>query len=155
MNAQVPIRGAASVGTIRDLNGIEAASVLYLRLWCDGAAAQQTVRNEFAATLGEEAGQRALRNFEQLFALCREHGRRPLMRHGLDCQCLGADEACFARFIDTAATGEREDAMLIATLLVRVDMAPLITALAADVGHAFLRMRPESAAPATPPRTLH
>jgi hypothetical protein len=31
--------------------------------------------------------------------------------------------------------------MLIATLLVRPDVAPLIASLAADVGHAFMRMR--------------
>ncbi len=62
------------------------------------------------------------------------------MRHSVQCKCLGADEACFANFIATAATGEREDAMLIATLLVRPDVAPLIVSLAADVGLAFMRM---------------
>lgn len=62
------------------------------------------------------------------------------MRHSVHCKCLGADESCFANFIVTAATGERDDAMLIATLLVRADVAPLITALATDFGLALMRM---------------
>jgi hypothetical protein len=62
------------------------------------------------------------------------------MRHSLQCKYLGADESCFANFIATAATGEREDALLIATLLVRPDMAPLIASLANYVGLAFKKM---------------
>lgn len=82
------------------------------------------------------------------------------MRHALHCKCLGADEACFANFIATAATGEREDAMLIATLIVRADVAPLIASLAAEVGLAFRQMQlaaPRHIARMVEPaqRTLH
>jgi hypothetical protein len=134
-------RGGAPVGFINELDGIEAASVIYLRLWCDGPDAQAQVWNDFASGLGADQGRKALKSFEDLCALCTRHGRRPLMRHSVQCKCLGADESCFANFIATAATGEREDAMLIATLLVRPDVAPLIASLAADVGHAFMRMQ--------------
>jgi hypothetical protein len=134
-------RGGAAVGFITELDGIEAASVIYLRLWCDGPEAQAQVGDDFASSLGPEQGRKALKSFEDLCSLCCRHGRRPLMRHSLQCKCLGADESCFANFIAAAATGEREDAMLIATLLVRPDMAPLIASLAAEVGHAFMRMR--------------
>jgi hypothetical protein len=133
-------RGGAPVGFITELDGIEAASVIYLRLWCDGPEAKATVWNDFASSLGADCGRRALKSFEDLCSLCTTHGRRPLMRHSLNCKCLGADESCFANFIACAATGEREDAMLIATLLVRPDVAPLITALATDFGHALMRM---------------
>ncbi|MGY9038053.1 MAG: hypothetical protein ACKVLA_09570, partial [Rhodobacterales bacterium] len=78
--------------------------------------------------------------FEQLCSLCARFGRRPLMRHSVTCKCLGADESCFANFISTATEGQREDAMLIATLLVRADMAPLVASLAADFGLALKRM---------------
>jgi hypothetical protein len=134
-------RGGAPVGFISELDGIEAASVIYLRLWCEGPDAQTQVWNDFASGLGSEQGRKALKSFEDLCSLCTRHGRRPLMRHSVHCKCLGADESCFANFIATAATGEREDAMLIATLLVRPDVAPLISSLAADVGHALMRMR--------------
>ncbi|WP_293441173.1 hypothetical protein [Planktotalea sp.] len=153
-------RGGAPVGFITELDGVEAASVIYLRLWCDGPDAQAQVWNDFASRLGSDQGRKALKSFEDLCSLCTRHGRRPLMRHSVQCKCLGADESCFANFIATAATGEREDAMLIATLLVRPDVAPLIASLAADVGHAFMRM--QLSAPrdiATPsqetPKTLH
>lgn len=134
-------RGGAAVGFINELDGVEAASVIYLRLWCDGPDAQAQIGDDFVLSLGPEQGRKALKSFDDLCSLCSRHGRRPLMRHSLQCKCLGADESCFANFIAAAATGEREDAMLIATLLVRPDVAPLIASLAAEVGHAFMRMR--------------
>lgn len=133
-------RGGAPVGYITELGGIEAASVIYLRLWSEGPEAQAQVRSDFSAALGFDQGRRAAKSFENLFSLCASHGRRPLMRHSLECKCLGADESCFANFIAAAAEGEREDAMLMATLLVRVDMAPLVASCAADFGLALKRM---------------
>jgi len=158
-------RGGAPVGHIADLEGIEAASVIYLRLWCDGPKAQASMWDDFASSLGSGHADRALKVSEDLFDLCAKHGRRPLMRHAVSCRCVGADEACFANFIATAATGAREDAMLIATLLVRADVAPLVTALATDFGHALMRMtlaaprhmRPKNAATTihSHPTTVH
>jgi len=133
-------RGGAPVGFISELDGIEAASVIYLRLWCEGPEAQTSVWNDFASSLGAEKGRRALNAFEDLCRMCSQHGRRPLMRHAVNCKCIGSDESCFANFVSTAALGDRDDAMLIATLLVRPDLAPLITSLAADFGLALKRM---------------
>ncbi|SLN51203.1 hypothetical protein [Pseudooctadecabacter jejudonensis] len=151
-------RGGAPVGYLTELDAVEAASVIYLRLWSDGPDAKSQVWTDFANTLGADQGRRALKSFDQLCSLCAQHGRRPLMRHGIHCKCLGADESCFANFIATAALGEREDAMLIATLLVRADVAPLLASLAADVGFALKRMclaAPRDIAPEVTPRTLH
>lgn len=134
-------RGGAPVGFITELDGVEAASVIYLRLWSDGPDSQAHVWNDFATSLGPDQGRKALQSFESLCALCSRHGRRPLMRHSVQCRCLGADESCFANFVSAAAMGDREDAMLIATLLVRPDMAPLVVSLAADFGLALKRMR--------------
>jgi hypothetical protein len=134
-------RGGAPVGFITELDGIEAASVIYLRLWCNGPDSQASVWNDFASTLGNTQGRKALNAFEELCSLCSRHGRRPLMRHSVNCKCLGSDESCFANFIGAAATGDRDDAMMIATLLVRPDVAPLITALATDFGLALKRMK--------------
>tara|TARA_B110000908_G_scaffold60280_1_gene73204 strand:- start:279 stop:752 length:474 start_codon:yes stop_codon:yes gene_type:complete len=133
-------RGGAPVGFITELDSIEAASVIYLRLWCDGPDAQAQVWNDFASGLGPDQGRKAVQSFEELCRLCARHGRRPLMRHSVQCKCLGADESCFANFIATAADGEREDALLIATLLVRPDVAPLITSHATNFGLALKRM---------------
>ena len=78
--------------------------------------------------------------FETLSALCAQYGRRPLMRHGLDCKCVGADESCFANFIGYASEGAREDAMLMATNLVRPDMALVLVGLAEEFGFALKHM---------------
>ncbi|MFT6023806.1 MAG: hypothetical protein ACI9PY_001925 [Ascidiaceihabitans sp.] len=152
-------RGAAPVGFVTELDGIQAASVIYLRLWFNGPEGQNNVWDDFVASLGVTPGKRALQSFEDLCRMCAQHGRRPLMRHCVDCKCLGSDEACFANFIATAATGEREDALMIATLLVRSDVAPLITALATDFGLALMRMNlraPKELGKNTrPPRPAH
>lgn len=160
MSAEPSKRGAAPVGLVGELDAIEAATVVYLRLWNDSIEGQDQVRWDFAAMLGTDQGHRAARALEELCNLCTQHGRRPLLRHAVQCSCVGADESCFANFVAVAAEGEREDAMLIATLLVRPDVAPLVTALAMDVGLALKRMRlcaPRAAAQAAEPvaRRLH
>jgi hypothetical protein len=152
-------RGGAPVGFITELGSIEAASVIYLRLWCDGPVSQSQIRNDFANGLGADQGRKAIQSFEELCTLCARHGRRPLMRHSVQCKCIGSDESCFANFIATAVDGEREDALLIATLLVRPDVAPLIASLATNFGLALKQMHLASprdmttSAPST--QTLH
>lgn len=132
-------RGAASVGYLTDLPPIEAASIGFLRSWCDSEGSQLGVTREFTRALGDEAGTQAVRMLHQLCAICTDHGRRPLMRHGLNCSCLGADEACFANLISAGSEGAREDAMMLASLIVRVEMAPMLASLAVDFGMALRR----------------
>lgn len=138
-------RGGTPVGHIGDLGPVEAGAVRYLRLWCDGTQTQ--VSHDFAVALGQVHGDRAAADFDQLCTFCARHGRRPLMRHHLTCKCVGADEACFAAFIANAAEGAREDALLMAMLLVRPDLAPGLTALAQQVGLAIRRMALRTATP--------
>lgn len=157
MTVHAPPRGGAPVGMLAELPAVEVGAVLYLRLWCDGQDSQRRIRADFAATLGAGAGDTAWRCFEDLCSLCVRHGRRPLMRHHLGCKCLGADEACFANFIAAAGEGQREDAMLLASLIVRPDMAPCLVGLAERFGLTLRRMA-LSAAPETTPgthRNLH
>ncbi len=137
MSADANHRGGAPVGQLAHMEGLEAASVLYLRLWCDSAPSRQSVRDDFAAALGPDHGAAAADAWETLMELCADHCRRPLMRHAVTCACLGADESCFANFIAAAATGAREDALLMATLIVRADMAPVFTSLACECGLAL------------------
>ena len=140
MTAAQQNRGGAPVGYITELDSIEAASVIYLRLWCDGGESQAKVCTDFTNSLGTHQGRKAWQTFQELCNLCAIHGRRPLMRHSVECKCIGSDESCFANFIATATDGEREDTLLIATLLVRPDVAPLIASLATDFGLALKRM---------------
>ena len=69
------------------------------------------------------------------------HARRPLMRHAPGCPCAGADECVFARFVALAAEGAREDAILIAALIVRTDIALTLAIRAETVGLRLMRGR--------------
>ena len=152
-------RGGTAVGMINDYDGIEAAAVIYLRMWFDGPQERRNMHEDLRQSLGAAKAGKAFQALGDLFSLCATHGRRPLMRHSSTCKCVGADEACFARFICAAAEGEREDAMLIATLIVRPDVAPIITALATDFGLALKQMNLAALKVAMPqqyvPSTLH
>ncbi|MEL6104228.1 MAG: hypothetical protein AAFR68_23370, partial [Pseudomonadota bacterium] len=93
--------------------------------------------------------------FETLCDLCVRHGRRPLMRHNVTCKCLGADESCFANFVGYASEGDREDALLIATTMVRPDVAPALVGVAQEFGLALKRMAIKANRPITKPTMLH
>lgn len=157
MNAMTPPphRGGAPVGYVSELGPVEAGAVLYLRLWCDGPDAQAQVWNDFATAFGPKSGRRVVKSFETLCDLCVRHGRRPLMRHNVTCKCLGADESCFANFIGYASEGEREDAFLIATTIVRPDMAPSLVGLAQEFGLALRKMAIKAKQPINTSTTLH
>ena len=149
MNAPTRHRGGAPVGFVAELDPVEAGAVLYLRSWCEGPDARARMRQDFVAVLGPDRGSDALRAFDTLCDLCARYGRRPLMRHQVACKCLGADESCFAHFVGYASEGQREDALLIATTIVRPDMAPLLVDVAQHFGLALRRMALDAAP--TPP----
>jgi hypothetical protein len=138
--AQNEQRGGAPVGMIDDLGPIESAAVLFLRLWSDGPTGREDVLIGFEAALGKSAGARATAEFAQLYDLCLHYGRRALVRHDVKCRCLGADESCFGTFLACAVEGASEDAALIATLIVRPDMALPLAGLAQSVGLSLLRV---------------
>lgn len=135
-----PPRGAASVGRLADLDAVEAGAVLYLRLSWNNPQALSALAADFSPVLGTAAGESAAANFHQLSSLCQSHARRALCPHALGCACLGADEACFAQMVASAAEGAREEALMMALLLVRADFAPLLAGLAQDAGLALRRM---------------
>lgn len=140
VRANRPPRGAISVGRLTDLDPVEAGAVLYLRLCSDAVDPEEAILRDFTNSLGNGAGPAAARSFCDLCDLCQRHARRPLCRHHLNCACLGADEACFAQMVAAAAEGAREDALMMAMLIVRADLAPLVAGLAQDAGLALRRM---------------
>ncbi len=155
MTAQFSIRGAAPVASLSDLGAVEVAAIYYLRQWRDGPEGQSDMWNDFALAFGATQGRKVLKSFETLHAMCAQHGRRPLLCHGVNCKCVGADESCFANFIGYASEGEREDAMLMAINLVRPDMAFMLVGLAEEFGFALKRMTTTvDRAPGAPKRDI-
>ena len=133
-------RGGAPVGYLSELDAVEATAVLCLRSWSNNSEVRSQVLGEISNALGPTEGTRILQAFDDICSLCARYGRRPLMRHTPQCKCLGADEACFANFIGAASDGDQEDAMLIASMIVRADMAPSLAGLAETFGLALKRM---------------
>ncbi|MEM9148011.1 MAG: hypothetical protein AAGC57_17695 [Pseudomonadota bacterium] len=133
-------RGGAPVGCLSELPPVEAAAVVYLRLWCSGGERQAEVWNSFAIRFGSSEGARRLKAFERLMATITDAARRPIMRHQLDCSCVGADEAIFANLVAAAASGASEDAVLFAALLVHPHMAAPVVAEARLVGQSLSAM---------------
>ena len=131
-------RGASPVGQIDALPEAEAWWVRALRLWCTGPDGQGALHDDLTRRLGPRAADTVFARFADLMALILDHARRPLMRHALDCQCVGADEAVFALFCSQAVT-DREEAMMIACLLLRADVAPIAVSLAQTLGLDLMR----------------
>ena len=158
MNSRENQRGGAPVGLLAELPQIESIAVMCLRLWGDGPDQQAEVWNRFATSLGPVQGREALKRFEALCELCARFGRRPMIRHCASCKCIGADESCFANLIGYASEGAREDALLLATNLVRPDMAGALAGLAEEFGMALKRLSlrtPHVAGPPEQQPTLH
>ncbi|WP_298933564.1 hypothetical protein [uncultured Ruegeria sp.] len=133
-------RGGAAVGRLSDLSPVEAGAVMYLRLWSEGKSGRADAASDFDIALGRDHGRAVMLTLDRLCSLCADHGRRPLVRHGLACACLGADENCFAQMIAAASEGAREDAMMMASLIVRPDFAPALASLSEELGLALRRM---------------
>ena len=128
-------------------------------MWCSGTETQTRVWNEFAAILGRTDGRSALISLEKVCNHLVRHGRRPLTYHKVECRCVGADEACFANFIGAMAEDARDDALLIATILVRPKSATVLVELAETLGFAINRIAcasfPEQSTSPPPKRLLH
>jgi hypothetical protein len=137
MTAQSRHPGAAPVGRITELPPLERMVIRCLRLWSAGPDGRLEL--ELARRHGGPAAQRLADAIGELLLLSVRHARRPLLGHALDCPCAGADECVFARFVSLAAEGAREEAVLIATLLLRADVALTIAALAEEVGLGLMR----------------
>ncbi|MBY6139280.1 hypothetical protein KUV26_07495 [Leisingera daeponensis] len=151
-------RGGVTVGTLSDLPPLEAGAVIYLRHWFSGSETRDQMRRDFEVNFGPEVAEAAFEAFGYLCNFCATHGRRPLVRHGMTCRCLGADENCFANLLASAAEGQKDDAHILASLIVTPRKAPELVRLASDCGLLMrevmgLKLPRQTGRPAT--ATLH
>lgn len=137
MNARGMGRGGATVGDLGGLDALRLGAVVYLRLWCAGQAERQQVVQDFVTVLGESDAQMAVAALDGVCTLCARAGRRPILRHGVSCRCLGADESWFANLVEAACSGADDDALLIAGHLLRPESAPCAIGMAGTLGLAI------------------
>ena len=115
-------RGGAPVGYLSELNQLEQNAILFLRYWSQRSMADNDLQNKFWSNITYDLGitktRQAIDAFDEIFTLCVKYSRRPIMKHDLECKCIGGDESCFANIIGFAQDGEMEDALLLASNLV-------------------------------------
>ena len=131
--------GGATVASLSALDGAQALAVLLYRDWLDGADGQDRVRDVFVQNLDQGQAAIAIQGWGALIDELMRHARRPLMRHALSCPCVGADEAAFAQILSLAACGEREEVLLILSLLIRADRTLCALVAAESAGRAIHR----------------
>jgi hypothetical protein len=131
--------GAAPVGRLAELPPLERQVIRWLRLWTEGPTGQAAAIDELAERHGRAATERVAIRFGELLQVMARHARRPLLSHAPGCPCAGGDECVFARLVALAAEGAREEAILMAALIVRADLALPLAALAEEVGLGLMR----------------
>ena len=127
-------RGGAPVGYLAELPEVEASAIAFLRCWCEGPYFQQALRDEFERKLGVRHGGRGADALHRLCQLLALHGRRPMLRHHINCRCFGGDESVFANCIGAIVAGNREDAELFAALIVDHQVSQQFVAEAEALG---------------------
>lgn len=132
--------GAATVADLRALDGTRALAILMFRDWCEGPCGRVRVCDMFCDALGPDAGSVAHDTWADCLDSLARHARRPLVRHGLGCNCVGADEALVAQLFDSAATCAREDALMILALIMPADRGFLVLPSAERAGLAIVRV---------------
>lgn len=118
------LSGDRPVTTLEGMTPFAGLVIAALRGWTRGGpGAALVVLRERMSEAKAGIAMAALCDLAGLLCASR---RRPLAARAPDDPCVGADEATFARFVQEAALGEREDALLLASLMVE---APAIMAL--------------------------
>ena len=92
--------------------------IRFLRLWIEGAEGHALALGELRSRHGASAAERLAARFGDLLLLTTRNARRPLLGH---------------------AEGAREEAILMAALIVRADLALALTTLAEEIGLGLMR----------------
>lgn len=152
--------GSAVVGRLTNVPPWEAELILSMRLWMDSLEGQEKVGTGFARCFGTAGGRAEIRQFERLLTALCAYARRPLVRHGLGCDCIGSDEAVLQTLVREAARGDLAEAAMVASLLVPASQAEHVALMAAQVGLAMQCIArqsppPRGTAETVRSRTLH
>ena len=131
MSPEAERRGGVPVATYDSLPEAEQVLVSCLRLWSNGPEGRDRLTRVLCDRMGAgEAGQ-CRDALADMVGMIARHGLRRMVRHRPQCCCVGADEAVFAHVVMVAATGAREDAMLLASLMLEASvLLPFVEAAA-------------------------
>jgi hypothetical protein len=126
------LNGQMPVGNMAEMNGVAAMVVACLRAWNQGGALRAHAM--LCEQMAESTALAAFETLQDLTDVLSSTMRRPLRCHAPGCSCVGLDEAAFARFVEEAALGEREDALMLASVLVQARGILPVTEAASRLG---------------------
>ena len=121
---KTPIKGGSPVAIMSDLSWEEHLVIYYFRCCFEGSDALIEIHKEFSFYLDTETANKTIQALQFLFRKLQNNGRRRLVRHDLNCKCVGADENCFAQLVIRSTYRDKKDAILIGVLLTDADLAP-------------------------------
>ena len=126
--------GEVTVGMIEAIPSLERKSILLLRHANKLASSDE--KTEFPPEIREvcmNQGQRF--RILKLLDLIALNSRRPLMYHEPTCKCIGADENVFANLIRFSGDGNEDEALILASLIVRSSVIGQVTKEAAIISY--------------------
>lgn len=126
------LAGDLPLSAMRGFTPVAALVVAALRGWNTGGPEQ--AMEVLRARMTEPRAGAAMAALCDLAGVLAAHRRRPLACHAPHCPCVGANEAGFARFVEQAALGEREAALILAGEFVDGRAILLLTDTAARLG---------------------
>jgi hypothetical protein len=150
------LTGQMPVDQMAQLDGLNGLTVAALRAWNAGGALRAHAL--LCDRMAEPMALAAFEALQDLTEVLGPHIRRPLRCHAPNCACVGLDEAAFARFVQEAALGDREDALLLASILVQPRAILPLTDAAARLGlclHRAALRAPQSRIPEPTSATRH
>ena len=140
MSAEPILRVAGRpVAALHDLPALERRLVHALRLWVSGRSGQRRVAEGGALGLDARRGRACLLRLDETMSLVLLHGRRETAIAPDGSEGVFADEAVLARLVALAAEGARDEAVLMAALLVRADLSLALARAAEGLGLALMR----------------
>ena len=114
--------GFKPVGFLNEISDIESVAISLLRSWCNGNDEQFEMTSKLILYLGKEKGFEARSNLNELYKILFHRSRRNFMCHNSNCSCIGAHEAYFANIILALANEDIEEAEILASLFLEMNI---------------------------------
>lgn len=118
---------------LQELDALGRLAISCLRDWDPDPSSQSRIAARLADGFGSGRGRSTLDVFNELMDITAQHGNRSLACYGCGRDCLGTDEARFARMISAADSGDIESATHHAEQLVCPKMARPLAEMAGEL----------------------
>lgn len=126
---------------LRELSRTERDVIAILRRWRLGSKDQAEFRALLNQHLGSVHARQTQDALEMLLTTCQQTARHSLSVQPPDCETVSFDEVNLAKMVVCAAQNRREDAMMIACMMLRPDASPLAVASAQALGLGLARLQ--------------